>query len=255
MQLTDDTLSLRADTGEGHAAAWCSAISLSSPHLFIFISAYSISPSLSWFIFFFFWGGLPAPSFSLPPCKPFLIFLSVINLYLTDSILLYPAHIFFHLPPRLSPSSIALSPDAQESVNWLQEHELDVCNGEHRTLSGPQALFSYFKNLFSPKIVWFNRCPAVTLLGCKKKSKKGSSVLCHLLRSPNTWQSCTFREPFPLRLSINHVAHEENQSIFLLFRFLLGLLFKRNPLTTFSLGVTQSNHLTVAGLMGIRKRI
>lgn len=32
------------------------------------------------------------------PCKPFLIFLSVINLYLPDSLLLYPAHIFFHLP-------------------------------------------------------------------------------------------------------------------------------------------------------------
>lgn len=76
--------------------------------------------------------GITALSLSL--CKPFLIFLSVINLYLTDSILLYPAHIFFHLPPCLSPSSISLSlsltPDAQESVNWLQEHELDIWKGE-----------------------------------------------------------------------------------------------------------------------------
>lgn len=41
-------------------------------------------------------------------CKPFLIVLSVINLHRTDSILLHPAHIFFHLPPCLSPSSTAL---------------------------------------------------------------------------------------------------------------------------------------------------
>lgn len=59
-------------------------------------------------------------------CEPFLLVLSVTRLYRTDSFLLYPAYIFFHLPPCLSPSSIALSPDAQESVNWLQEHELDV---------------------------------------------------------------------------------------------------------------------------------
>lgn len=68
--------------------------------------------SAVWDFFFGFLGGKGGggswPS-SLSPYKPFLIFLSVINLYLTDSILLYPAHIFFHLPPCLSPSSIALS--------------------------------------------------------------------------------------------------------------------------------------------------
>lgn len=72
-------------------------------------------------------------SFSLPS-KPSLIFLSVINLYLTDSILLQPAHTFFHLPPRLLASSIVLSPDAQEAVNWLREHELDIWKGDCNTL-------------------------------------------------------------------------------------------------------------------------
>lgn len=79
------------------------------------------------FLCSFFWG-------LLAPCKPFLIFLSVINLYHTDSILLYSAHIFFHLPPCLLPSSIALSPDVEESVDWLQEHELDIWKEEHNTL-------------------------------------------------------------------------------------------------------------------------
>lgn len=91
---------------------WCRPSFLPSPLL-------NLLP-LSFLVFL----GLLAPS--LFPVSLFLIFLSVINLYLTDSILLYPAHIFFHLPRCLSPSSIALSPDAQEPVNWLQEHELDV---------------------------------------------------------------------------------------------------------------------------------
>lgn len=82
-------------------------------YLFIFISAYSLRLSVyllcgTFFGFFGRKGGGYWPS-SLSSYKPFLIFLSVINLYLTDSILLYLAHIFFHLPPCLSPSSIALS--------------------------------------------------------------------------------------------------------------------------------------------------
>lgn len=112
-----------------------SSLSQSTPH-----------PPLHPLLCSFFWDYWPL----LSPCKPFLIFLSVINLYLTDSILLYLAHIFFHLPPCLLPSSIALSPDAQESVNWLQEHELDIWKKEHNTLlfQAHWALFSYFKNHF-----------------------------------------------------------------------------------------------------------
>lgn len=68
------------------------------------------------------------------PSKPSLIFLSIINLYLTDSILLQPAHTFFHLPPRLLASSIVLLPDTQEAVNWLQEHELDIWKGDCNAL-------------------------------------------------------------------------------------------------------------------------
>lgn len=94
MLLTDDTVSLEVDAREGCAADGCSTVSLLSPHLFIFISADSLSPVF-----------LGITSLL---CKPFLIVLSVINLHRTDSILLYPAHIFFHLPPHLSPSSIAL---------------------------------------------------------------------------------------------------------------------------------------------------
>lgn len=92
IQLTDDTLSLEVDGGEGRAAAARRAISLSSPHLFIFISALSY--------------GFRAPLGVLH--KPFLIVLSVINLFGTDSILPQPARVCFHLPPCLLPSSIAL---------------------------------------------------------------------------------------------------------------------------------------------------
>lgn len=105
-----------------------------SSYLFIFISAYSPSPSL-----FFLGGGggvgggeitghlsLPASLFSSSYPSS--------NLYLTDSILLYPARIFFHLSRSDSrPPSIARSPDAQKSASWLREREVEIWKGERDT--------------------------------------------------------------------------------------------------------------------------
>lgn len=99
----------------------------SSPHLFIFISGFS-------------------SSFRAPlhvPCKPFLIVLSVINLFGTDSILLQPAHVCFHLPPWLLPSSIALFHRMPKSQWTGYKNMNSVPEEERKSLSG-LALFCYF---------------------------------------------------------------------------------------------------------------
>lgn len=261
MQLTDDTLSLRAGAEEGHAVALCgvTAIPLSSPlplHLYL---SYSLRLSVYLLCGTFFWGffggegrgGGYWPS-SLSPYKPFLIFLSVINLYLTDSILLYPTHIFFHLPPCLSPSSIALSHRMLESqwtgyknMNSTSEKESVILSSFRPAglvLIFQEAVFFYTS---SSQYSNFSNILQSHLWVTKIQKSQGSEDLCHVLWSLNTWLSHIFQEQFLLSRRSFHKAccsgkkGKKNQSVFCWFgtiRFYLFLSFKRIPVTTNCLG-------------------
>lgn len=77
------------------------------------------------------------------PRKPFLIVLSVINLFGTDSILLQPAHVCFHLPPCLLPSSFAL-PHRMPKSQWAGYKNMKSVSEEERNSLSGLALFSYF---------------------------------------------------------------------------------------------------------------
>ena len=121
-------------------------------------------------LFLLFFGGDYCPTLSA--CKPFLIFLSVINLYLTDSILLYPAHIFFHLPPCLLPSYISLSLSLSYrmlKIQWAGYKNMNSTSEKESVIYPfrPTGCVLIFQKPLSA-IVWFQQHTAVTLLRCKK---------------------------------------------------------------------------------------
>jgi len=180
-----------------------------------------------------------------PPWEPFLIFLSVINLHLTDSILLYPVHIFFHLPPCLSPSSIVLSPDAQEAVNWLQEHELHIWKGECGSLlfqaHWPRSHISRIFISFLKKSDVSNLLQShFWVVKTQKVTEQRGLVSCSLKFKHMT--VTYFPRAIADSLSVQHVAQEQNSKRTLLtwgYSALSGALVWKTLIDRSLLRVTQ----------------
>lgn len=143
--------------------------------------------------------------------SPFLIFLSVINLYLTDSILLYPAHIFFHLPPCLSPSSIALSHRMLKS-QWTGYKNMNSTSEKESVILSsfrPAGLVLIFQEavfFYTSSSQYSNSSNILQshLWVTKIQKSQGSEDLCHVLWSLNTWLS--HRERFLLSRQFFHKA-------------------------------------------------
>lgn len=251
-------MSLRADAGEGRAAAWCSAISLSSPHLFIFISVYSLSPSSSVFFFFF---GITVPlSLSLPISLFSSSYLSSISILLTlfSSTLLIFSFIFLPVSrPHLSLSHRMLKSQwtGYKNMNSTSEKESVVPFQAHWPCSHiSKSSFLFF---FLTK-VWFQRHPTVTLLSCKKKTEKVAGrfgLVSSSLKSKH--MTVTY---FPRAISTSkHTVHKtcctERESKHILLLGLVWVFDSKETIDQNLLEVTQSNHLTVVGLMGSWKGI